>query len=175
MHLKKQNGRILPFPAMEVFVKASIPAAVLLLCVTFCSGVSQSEAQEASQPVEYKAGQVWKYKTAPGAENSTVIILKVEASGKKGNVVHIRIDNMPFQNCGGFHLPGTLDHLAVSEKALRKSTTELVRTDVNLPESYLDAYKQWQKARQKPVVNRPLAEVALPQPTPMICNWRETT
>jgi hypothetical protein len=157
-------------------MKTSVSASVVLTSVILALGMSQAGAQQSSSTAfpEYKPGQVWTYKTAPGAENSRVVILRVESAGKKGRVVHVRIENMPVPSCGGFHLTTAIEHLAVSEKALRKSTVELVKDQSELPDSYFDAYKEWEKDRHKEVTTRPLAEAAPPQAGgPMICNWRD--
>src|SRR6185437_4431774 len=83
---------------------------------------------------EYKAGQIWNYKTATGAEGSTILILDVQSQGKKGNLVHIRIDKIPILGCGSLHLTHSIAHLAVPEQALRKSTTEIVQDHTDVPE-----------------------------------------
>jgi hypothetical protein len=151
-------------------------AAKLVIGIFLAAFLGSSvTAQQTStkNPQEYKAGQVWKYKTALGAEESRVVVLKVELQGKKGNLVHIRIDNMPLPSCNGMHLTTAIEHLAVPEKDLRKSTLQLEREGVDLPDSCFEAYRDWQN--HKKLTKRPLSEVALPGVVgPMICNWRET-
>ncbi len=150
---------------------SAITSIVVLFCGT--SVMAQQAPPVASK--EYNAGQVWKYRTAPGAEESWIVILKVESRRRKGDLVHIRIENMPLASCNGMHFTTAIEHLAVPEKDLRKSTTELLKEGVELPDSYFEAYKQWQSGT-KQRTTRPLAQVALPEPIgPMICNWREAT
>jgi hypothetical protein len=160
-------------------MKKHVSSSALLMAFILVFGISLARTQQTAPSTtvpEYKPGQVWTYKTASGAEGSRVVILKIEPSGKKDRLVHVRIDNMPLPSCGGFHLTTAIEHLAVSEKALRKSTVELVKDQIELPDSFFVAYKQWEKDHHKPVTNQPLAEVALPQTVgPMICNLREVT
>jgi hypothetical protein len=123
----------------------------------------------------YKAGQVWKYKTASGVDDSSLVILKVDTD-EKSNLIHIRIDGIPLPSCGGLRLTTSIEHLAVTEKALRKSTTQLLKDNVALPDNYFTAYNEWKGNRHRQVVKRPLSEVALPAPPgALIRNWRETT
>jgi len=153
-------------------------SAALLLSALLMFGSSAAPAQQVpgdNAKVEYQPGQVWEYKTAPGAEQSTVLILKVDPAGKAGSLIHVRIENLPLPSCGRFHLTTVIEHLAVTEKMLRKSTTNLLSENVALPGSYLDAYREWTKHRPN-IVKRPLAEVVVrPNAGPLICNWREVT
>ena len=142
---------------------------MVLNAVHSCAQVGSAAAPE------YKAGQVWKYKTAPGIGDSTVVILKVDTD-EKSNLIHIRIDGIPLPSCGGLHPTISIEHLAITEKALRKSTTQLLKESVALPDSDFTAYNEWKSNRHRQVVKRPLSEVALPVPPgTLICNWRETT
>lgn len=147
-------------------IKRLLAAGIVLLSLS-----PQSPAQEAATAVspEYKSGQVWKY-NAPWAEGSTVIVLKVDTRGSKDTVVHIRIEKVPAQSCGGFHVTTTIEHLAIQEKALRRSTTQLITEHIELPDSYFDAYREWEHARRKEIIKRPLRELSLSPAVGMICN-----
>ena len=152
-------------------------SAFVVLMLAF--GVAAAGAQQGSTqaaPAEYKIGQVWDYKTPHGAEGSRIIILAVQSQGNKGKLVHIRIENIPVPDCGGLRLTTAIEHLAVLDKFLRKSTTDLVNDQTELPDRYLDAYREWQNDRHKHIVKRPLAEVALAEPgCPAIVNFRQTS
>src|SRR5690348_193397 len=103
----------------NIALSVVLASAVLNLCII------QAGAQKGSAPApvpEYKPGQVWTYNTASGADNSRIVILRLDPAGKKGRVVHVRIDNIPLPNCGGFHLTTAIGHVAISEGALRRST-----------------------------------------------------
>jgi hypothetical protein len=151
---------------------------LLVHIVVGLCGLAAAHAGSASvtgASTEYKAGQVWRYKTARGAEESRIIILDVQSQGKKGSLVHIRIENLRVPHCGGLNLDTAIEHLAVPEKLLRKSTTVLEKEQTSLPGSYFDEYKEWQKNRHKEIVKRPLAEVALPEVgCPVIVNFRQS-
>ena len=136
-----------------------------LICLVVIALLGRGSAQQPpNQPTtqNFKAGQVWSYKTAPGAEESKVLILQVE-SGKKGVVVHVRIDDIPVPGCGSFRIKTSIEHIAITEKTLRNSITRLTSENVKIPDSYFDAYKEWQKGRRT-VTTKLLGEVALPMP-----------
>jgi hypothetical protein len=152
-------------------MKRAILPLVLGLTFTLVTAVAQDSPTASS--AEYRPGQVWDYKTARGTEGSRIVILDVQSQGNKGNLVHIRIENIPIPGCGGLRLTTVIQHLAVPEKVLRKSTTDLV-SKTELPEGYFEGYRQWQKDRHKQIIKRPLAEVALPEPgCPVIVNLRQ--
>ena len=60
----------------------------LLMIALLLSCAVTAAAQDTAKTslVEYKPGQVWKYKTARGAEESRVVVLDVESRGKKDNL-----------------------------------------------------------------------------------------
>ena len=155
-------------------MNAKLLLAIALFWMYSLTEVRAQTTSGGGTSAEYKVGQVWNYKTAPGAEESRLVILNVESQGKKGNLVHIRIENIPTPNCAGFHLTTAIEHLAVPEKILRKSTTDLVKDQMDLPKDYFEAYKQWQNDRHKQVIKRPLAEIALPGGCPIIVNFGQT-
>src|SRR5689334_6567713 len=97
--------------------------AICFLTFGFLRLSGQEQAKPSLQP-QFEPGQIWKYKTAPGEEGATLLILRVEAKEKKGNVIHIRVDNIPVP-CGNLHVTTTFEHVAVTDKALRQSATEL--------------------------------------------------
>jgi hypothetical protein len=123
-------------------------------------GFSQLRAQEGgnSSPAQpqFQPGQIWRYKTAPNDDGATLLILRVEAKEKKGYVVHIRVDNIPVP-CGNRHITTSLEHVAITEKALRQSTTELVTNIGDLPSSYL---KGWHESYPG-TVDKPLSKISL--------------
>ena len=76
---------------------------------------------------EYKSGQVWKYKTRPGEENSLVYIVKVDRENGYGNIYHIYVDGLKIRNAkikGG--IQSQLPHAPVDEKTLNYSVTALL-------------------------------------------------
>lgn len=118
-----------------------------LMAVTLLALVAV--AQNNASPVEYKAGQVWQL--AGGDELITV--LKVEDLHKIGRVVHVRVDRVPVPACQGLRLTTSIDHIALSEKMMRKSALRLVQENAPLPDAYFDVYREWEKLK-KPYVRK---------------------
>jgi len=119
--------------------------------------------------VEYRPGQVWI--TDQGI---TVTILAIEDARRVGKVVHVRIDKIPFQSCGDIHLTRAIEHLALTEKMVRKSRLVLSKDDVVLPESSIDAYRKWEEQKKHEVVKVPIQKAILTEGDelgPMICNF----
>jgi hypothetical protein len=91
--------------------------------------------------------------------------------------VHVRVDNVPVQSCGGFNLTTTIEHMALSEKMMRKSMIDLVKNNVDLPDSYFDAYRKWEKQKKRELIKVPIQEAirsVKTLPGPMICNFLPT-
>jgi hypothetical protein len=140
------------------FIPAAIPQQA--------SGQSKDAGPKA---VEYKAGQVWETDL-----RTLATILKVEDIPKIGRVIHIRVERVPVQSCGGFHLTTTIEHIALTEKMMRKSATDLVKENVDVPDSYFESYKQWERQKKHQVLKEPLSDIIASigsQPGPMICNF----
>ena len=119
--------------------------------------------------VEYRPGQVWI--TDQGI---TVTILAIEDAHRVGKVVHVRIDKIPFQSCGDIHLTRAIEHLALTEKMMRKSGLVLSKDNVVLPESSIDAYRKWEERKKHEVVKVPIQKAILTEGNelgPMICNF----
>jgi hypothetical protein len=117
---------------------------------------------------EYEAGQVWKATFGP-----TVSILKVEELPKFGKVVHVRVDNVPNGSCGSVQLTKSMEHFALTEKMVRKSALDLVKENADLPDSYLDVYREWGKQKKHEVLKVPIQDAILSVstlPGLMICN-----
>jgi len=141
---------------------------VLFLLVAAAVVVGQNATQQ--QPIAYKAGQVWKFDNHAGFEDSTITILKVESRPKVGTVIHVRIEKIPAGDCGSVHLTRSIEHLALRESTLRESRHELLKENVELPDAYFEAYRQWEKEKKPEIVKSPLREVVAPTPGGMICN-----
>jgi hypothetical protein len=95
----------------------------------------------------YEPGQIWKYETRPGEEDSTLTIVKVESYPELGVVVHVAIGNIQVQNP---HAPNgisdTIGHMPFSEKAIDDSVTELLGVASELPD-YEDGYQSWRESQ----------------------------
>jgi|GEM_PF-3360033 len=155
----------------------AISICKLTVLVVFLSLIPIASAQQnASQAkefqskiVEYKPGQVWETGSGP-----TVTVLKVEELPKFGKVVHVRVDNVPNGSCGAVQLTKSINHLALTDKMMRRSEIYFVKEDSNLPESYFDAYREWEKQKKHKVLEVPIQKAILSAstlPGPMICNF----
>jgi hypothetical protein len=108
------------------------------------------------------------------SDGITLTIVAIDDIRKVGPVVHVRIDNIPWQSCGGVRLTRTIEHVAVAEKMLKDSGLALSKENVLLPRSSIEAYERWQSQKKHEVAKIPLPIVIRTQgyvPLPMICNF----
>lgn len=117
--------------------------AGLFSWLTGCKG--QSEKQIFLDD-KFKEGQIWKYNTRIGEENSTLTILKIEKYEKDGIVIHIYVNGLKVKNP---HKPtgisDEIGHLPLSKEAILKSVTTLVSENNKLPQ-YEEGYNSWKDA-----------------------------
>jgi hypothetical protein len=145
---------------------------ILIFSIVPTTGAQQKIGQPNDSQlttVEYKTGQVWKTGFGP-----TVTILKVEDLSKIGKVIHVRIDNVPDGTCGPVQLTKSIEHLALTEKMVRRSAIDLVEKNADLPDSYFDAYRKWEQQKKRDVLKVTIQEAILSTeglPAPMICNF----
>jgi hypothetical protein len=124
-------------------LKIIIFMAGLFSWFTGCKGQSDNRNFEDEK---FKAGQIWKYKTRTGEENSTVEILKVEKYDKSGIVVHIYVGGLKLKNpnkASGYS--EEIGHLPLSKEAVLKSVTSLVSENNELTD-FEDGYNNWKEA-----------------------------
>ena len=121
--------------------------AVVAIAAFSVLAAAQGSADK-NAPIDYKAGQVWRY----AGGDVTITVLKVDDLPKIGRVIHVRIDNVPVQACAGIHLTRTIEHIALTEKMMRKSSGDLAKDNAELPDSYLDGYRQWQEHKKPEVL-----------------------
>ena len=146
-------------------------AMLLLFAATSTVGGQVLPGTTSTKNTGYKVGQDWAMD-----KDVTVTILAIENIKKLGRVIHVRVDNIPEQSCGGFHLARTVEHLAVTEKMMLKSNLVLSKENLDLPQSSLEAYRKWlgEKKGKREIVEIPLSawirsEMYLPGL--MICNF----
>jgi hypothetical protein len=73
---------------------------------------------------DYKEGQVWRYKTRPGEENSRLYIVKIEQGKGLGRVYHISLDGLHVANPRAASVSiETISHLPVAETTLDQRLT----------------------------------------------------
>ena len=145
-----------------------------ILAVLLLAGISTAMAQSRTHnsnlnSVEYRAGQVWT--TGRGI---TVTVLASEDVHRVGRVIHVRIDKIPFQSCGDVHLTRAIEHIAITEKMMRKSALVLSKDNIDLPESSIDAYRKWEEQKKHQIFKMPIQKAILTEGDlmgPMICNF----
>jgi hypothetical protein len=95
---------------------------------------------------EFKAGQIWNYKTRAGEENSKLTILKVETYEAQGVVIHVALNGLRIKNS---HDAGKLmeeaGHIPFSKEAILNSITNLDSEGNALPD-FMEGYLQWKEA-----------------------------
>jgi hypothetical protein len=96
---------------------------------------------------QFKAGQKWKYKTRAIETDSVLLILQVneaddhETISPQGDP----LPTVPSVNCAvnGLSIPNLPEFFfPISEEALRKSVTSLIKLDLEDPE-FIDTYVRW--------------------------------
>jgi hypothetical protein len=146
-----------------------VPLSLVVLIAVSLSTAGQSKTDGTPpKPIVFKLGQVWTMD-----QGITVTILAVEDIHKVGKVVHVRLDNIPWQSCGNFHLTRAIEHIAVTEQMLVNSGLVSSKQNVSLPQSSIEAYRKWQGQKKHEIVKAPLPVLIREQgtaPGPMICN-----
>lgn len=145
-------------------------ALIGALLLTTSPGLPAQNQPDSTIPktTDYKLGQVWTMN-----EGITVTILAIEDVHKVGRVVHVRVDNIPWQSCGDIHLTRAIEHIAITEKVLVNSGLVLSKDNVALPDSSVEAYRKWQGKKKREIAKAPLPAIIRAQgyvPGPMICN-----
>lgn len=127
-------------------MKPNIKLYAVILLFSFFGLFGQNKNDKSLKTHKLKSGQIWKYNTRKGEEKSRVVILKVEDYGRKGQVVHIAVNQLKIKNQqieGGYSKD--IGHLPFNKESLLKSLTKLEGTIDKLPE-YMDGYPQWKEA-----------------------------
>ena len=102
--------------------------------------------RKSDKPTNYGERQKWAYKTRPGEESSTVIINKVEAHPKLGNIYQISVTGIRIKNPAGQRgVQVELPHFPVSLTTLEQSLTNFIGQTKPTP-GYLDGYNEWKAA-----------------------------
>ncbi|GAA0517438.1 hypothetical protein [Deinococcus depolymerans] len=98
--------------------------------------------------IDFQAGQRWTYRTRPGEDTSTVLILRRDDE-PTGTVLHVALDGL---RLGNPHLRGgvqpELGHAPVTAEALRASVLELIQVNAPLPADG-GGYRQWREAADR--------------------------
>ena len=95
----------------------------------------------------FAPGQRWTYRTRPGEETSTLLVLGRDQSAAGQVAVSIRIEDITLRPpIGG--VVTDLMHAPIEETALEQSVTELLQEGLPLPGD-LGSYEDWRLAFEK--------------------------
>jgi hypothetical protein len=92
---------------------------------------------------EFKVGEVWNYKTRPGENSSTIVILKVETAPGWSNIVHVGVVGLRIKGPEGTQ--DTVPHMPFDEAAVKKSVTTKVSDNGKLT-NFQEGYGLWRDA-----------------------------
>jgi len=117
--------------------------AAIALMLLLALGALPAAAQE------FREGQIWRYDTRPGEENSRLFIARIDRGLGNQSIYHIYLDGLRLKNPlfpGGVqdHLP----HAAVARQALAASVTELLESNAKMPD-ISEGYAEWLLAFEK--------------------------
>lgn len=155
-----------------------VGALLLAACLPRVTAQSPTESSK-PELVQYKPGQVWTMEQGIVGrlwgidQDITVTVLAIEDVHRVGRVIHVRVDKIPWQACGDIHLTRAIEHLAITEKMMRKSGLVLSNDNVVLPESSIEASRKWEVGKTHEVAKMPLQKAIWGQGAtagPMICN-----
>jgi len=140
----------------------------IVAVIAAAASTASAQSPDGKDKPDYKAGQVW---LSVGGE--TITVLKVDDAHRIGHVIHIRVDNVPVPACQGIHLTRTIDHIALTEKMMRKSSAALIEETTELPDAYFDAYRAWQKQKSPIILKDQTVADAIRRTLemPLICNF----
>lgn len=94
-------------------------------------------------------GQIWKYKTRSGEEDSRFTIFKIETINQEEVIIHISVNKLKISNPGGDPAVVTfIGHLPISKAAFIQSATELERQLEYAPE-VPEGYFHWKDEHEK--------------------------
>ena len=124
----------------------SILMFFIFISISICKGQQNSNLSESSDK-KLKEGQIWKYKTRPGEENSTITILKIERitgeNGRPVTIVFVQINGLKIRDI--YRPDVQVDHIQpypFQMKTLFNSLTQLVSENNKIPD-FEATYNKW--------------------------------
>lgn len=115
-----------------------------------------------SPTTKYEEGQVWRYNTREGEEDSRLYIARVDVVPSGDRIYHVFVDGVAIRHPlaeGGVET--VLPHAAVGRETLDASVTELEQEGVAMPD-ISEGYAAWRKvfdAGKGIVYTVPVAEI----------------
>ena len=130
-------------------MRTKLPWLFSLVLLTAGMGACSRESATTLKDTDrsgFKVGQEWAYKTRPGEEQSTFVIVKVEDAPAGGVIVHIGLKGLKVKNLKDPERPSeTISHMPFTEDAIKRSVTKIVNEHAALP-SFEVGYADWRKA-----------------------------
>lgn len=97
----------------------------------------------------YEEGQVWKYKTRAGEEESLLYIVKIDEVKGYGRIYHIYVDGLKIKNPHTeSKIQDNLPHAPVDESTLNESVTQQFKGSKAIPD-ISNGYKLWKEPFDK--------------------------
>ena len=130
---------------MRNLLRLAIQLCFVLLIATLV-GCSQGEKKTMftdTDKSEFKVGQQWNYKTRPGEESSTLVVLKVVTAPGWSNIVHVGVTGLKLKTPNG--ITDNLPHVPIDETSVKNSVTTKV-TDSGKLTDFQEGYKLWNEA-----------------------------
>ena len=94
----------------------------------------------------YESGQVWKYQTRPGEEESRITVVAVDEHDKLGTIVHIFVSGLSIRNPhSSTGMVPEISHMPMSSQALDSCVTEMAEIVSELPD-FREGYDTWKHA-----------------------------
>ena len=95
---------------------------------------------------QFRAGQVWRYRTRPGEEGSRMIVGRVEQSARGDVFVHVQLDGLDILNPQAPSGRSTMiQHLPIAEAPLAASVVEMIAEDAAV-EDFEEGYLLWRES-----------------------------
>ena len=119
--------------------------AVLLTVLAVGCGEGEVSAPQPATSKNFLEGQVWRYHTRVGEEDSRLVIGKVETVRGIGVIIHVKLTRLLLHSpAAPDGMPSHLSHVPITETYLADSATELTDEIADL-EGFGEAYETWQR------------------------------
>jgi hypothetical protein len=95
---------------------------------------------------QFRAGQVWRYRTRPAEEGSRMIVGRVELSARGDVIVHVQLHGLDIRNP---QVPSgrstVIQHLPIAEAQLLASVLEVTAED-GVVQDFEEGYALWRES-----------------------------
>jgi hypothetical protein len=117
-----------------------------VVCGALLGCSREAPPAQGARASEFRAGQVWRYRTRTGEEASRLVVCRVEPNDQLGRIIHIHVEGVaitsPASPDGVSHVVG---HMPFAEENLRESVMTVEATRTQLPD-YEEGYNTWKAA-----------------------------